>query len=146
MKWRLFLFLLQLELGPLQAQSPSSNQSKAKVALHSQVSQIGNDCPSAKATMEENSCISMAGQQTKRDFATFYGSLRSLLRQSPEAGGQLDSSQEDWEHYAQKACDAIDSFFRRGTIRPSAVAACRIQLTRSRMQDLDALYFTTLHH
>jgi len=82
MKWRLFLFLLQLELGPLQAQSPSSNQSKAKVALHSQVSQIGNDCPSAKATMEENSCISMAGnkqnatsQPSTEVFAHCYGKV-----------------------------------------------------------------------
>jgi uncharacterized protein YecT (DUF1311 family) len=146
MKWCLFLLLSHLELRPLQAQSPSSDQSKAKVALRSQVSQIGNDCPNAKTTMEENSCISMAEQQTKRDFATFYGSLRSLLRQSAEAGDQLNSSQEYWEHYAQKACEAIDSVSRRGTIHPSAVAACRIQLTRSRMQDLDALYNTTLHH
>jgi hypothetical protein len=51
----------------------------------------------------------------------------------------------EWEHYAQKACDAIDSFHPGATIGQSAIAICRIQLTRSRMQDLDVLYYTTLH-
>jgi len=67
------------------------------------------------------------------------------LSQNAEAAGQLDSSQQQWELYTQKACDAIDSFSRGGTIRFSAVEKCRIQLTRSRMQDLNALYNTALH-
>jgi len=139
------LLLLHLDLTLLPAQSPSSEQNKAKAALHSQVSQIGKDCPDAKTTAEENNCISVVEQQTRTDFAAFYGSLRSLLQRSPDAMGQLDSSQEAWEHYAQKACEAVDSFYHDGTIRLSAVATCRIQLRRSRMQDLDVLYYTTLH-
>jgi uncharacterized protein YecT (DUF1311 family) len=141
----LCLCLIHLDLNLMRAQSPSSDQSKAQAALHSQVSQIGKDCPNAKTTMAENNCISMVEQQTKTDFTTFYGSLRSLLQQSADATSQLDSSQEEWEHYAQTACNAVDSFHRGGTIGPSAVAICRIQLTRSRMQDLDVLYYTALH-
>ncbi len=87
----------------------------------------------------------MVEQQTRTDFAAFYQSLHSLLQPSGEAISQLDSSQELWEHYAQKACEAVDSFYHDGTIRFSEVAKCRIQLTRSRMQDLDVLYFTVLH-
>jgi len=146
MKWFLCLLLLHLELRTLPAQSPQSDQTKAQAALHSQVSQIGKDCPGAKNTVEENICIATVEQQTKSDFAVFYGSLRSLLRQTAEAKEQLDSSQEEWEHYAQRACDAVDSFYKGGTIRTSAVASCRIQLRRSRMQDLDALYYMPLHH
>jgi uncharacterized protein YecT (DUF1311 family) len=141
----LCLLLVHLDLTLLRAQSASSDQNKAKAALHSQVSQIGKDCPDAKTTAEGNSCFSMVEQQTRTDFAAFYGSLHSLLQQSPDAMAQLDSSQEEWEHYAQKACDAIDSLYHVGTIRLSAVATCRIQLTRSRMLDLDVLYYTTLH-
>jgi uncharacterized protein YecT (DUF1311 family) len=146
MKWFLCSLLFHLELRTLPAQSPQSDQSKAQAALHSQVSQIGKDCPNAKNTVEENSCIATVLQQTNSDFAVYYGRLRSLLRQSGEAAQQLDESQEEWEHYAQKACDAIDSFYREGTIRTSAVASCRIQLRRSRMRDLDALYYMPLHH
>jgi len=151
MKYCLCLLLFLLNLCPLPAQSPSSDQRKAAAALHSQVSQIGKDCPNAKNTMEENSCIATVEQQTKSDFAIFYGSLRSALlqsrsRQPGDATGQLDGSQQEWERYEQKTCDAIDSLYRGGTIRTSAVTSCRIQLTRSRMQDLDALYYMPLHH
>jgi uncharacterized protein YecT (DUF1311 family) len=140
----LCLLLVHQDLTLLQAQSPSADQNKAKAALHSQVSQIGKDCLDAKTTAEGNNCYSLVEQQTRTDFVAFYGSLHSLLQGSP-AIGQLDSSQEEWEHYAQKACDAIDSFYHDGTIRQSAVLICRIQLRRSRMQDLDALYYTSLH-
>jgi uncharacterized protein YecT (DUF1311 family) len=146
MKYCLFLLLFLLDLSQLPAQQPASDQRKAAEALHAQVSQIGKDCPNAKNTMEENSCISTVGQQTRNDFGIFYGSLRSLVSKSADAVAQLDSSQQEWERYEQKACDAIDSFYRGGTIRTSAVASCGIQLTRSRMQDLDALYYMPLHH
>ncbi|HEX4133005.1 MAG TPA: lysozyme inhibitor LprI family protein [Bryobacteraceae bacterium] len=147
MKGCLLCFLLvHLDLTLSRAQSPTSDQNKAQAALHSQVSRIGKDCPDAKTTAEENSCISIVEQQTRTDFAAFYGSLHSLLQRSPDdAVSQLDSPQEEWEHYAQKACDAVDSFYRGATIRPSGVTTCRIQLTRSRMRDLDVLYYTTLH-
>jgi uncharacterized protein YecT (DUF1311 family) len=59
--------------------------------------------------------------------------LRSLLQGDAGAVDRLDASQEQWQHYMQKACEAIDYFFRDGTIRSSAVTRCRIQLTRSRM-------------
>jgi uncharacterized protein YecT (DUF1311 family) len=143
--WLLCLLLIHLDLTLLRAQSPSSDQNKAKAALHSQVSQIGKDCPDARSTADENSCISIVEQQTRTDFAAFYGSLHSLLQPSPDAMGRLDSSQEAWEHYAQKACDDIASFYQRAAIGPSSIAICRIQLTRSRMRDLDVLYYTTLH-
>lgn len=134
-----FIFLLL-------AFQTQSYQSKAHDALQSQVGQIGKDCPTAKTTLEENSCIAEVGQKTKADFDTFYENLRALLSQKSDAVSQLDSSQQDWERYAQKACNAVDSFSSGGTIRFSAVERCRIQLTRSRMQDLDALYETVLHH
>jgi uncharacterized protein YecT (DUF1311 family) len=136
------LLLAQVQL---RAQLAASYQDKAQAALQSQVSQIGSDCPNAKTTVEANACMLAAGRKTKSDFETFYASLRSLLSQNAEAVGQLDGSQQQWELYAQKACEAIDSFSRGGTIRFSAVEKCRIQLTRSRMQDLNALYNTVLH-
>ena len=79
-------------------------------------------------------------------FRPFYDSLRNLLSADPAAAQQLDSSQAAWEQYSKSACGAVDTFYRSGTIRASAVTSCHIQLMRSRMRDLDALYNTTLHH
>jgi uncharacterized protein YecT (DUF1311 family) len=138
----LFAFLLL----PVRAQLPDSYQKNAQAALQSQVSQIGKDCPDAKTTVEENGCIVTVGKKTAADFEAFYGSLRALLSQNADAVSQLGVSQAGWERYAQMACNAIDSLSQGGTIRFSAVERCRIQLTRSRMQDLNALYGTTLHH
>ena len=139
------LVLLQAMLA-LRAQSPVPDQKKAQAVLHFEVSQIGKDCSDAKTTVEENSCIVTIEQKTRDDFASFYGSLRSLLQEDTTAVSQLQASQEQWEQYVQKACDAIDHFFRNGTIRLSAVTGCKIRLTRSRMQDLNALYYATLNH
>jgi|SRR5450432_777419 uncharacterized protein YecT (DUF1311 family) len=138
------LFLLQV-LCPVRAQSQVADQRKAQTALHFQVSQIGKDCPDPKTTVEENGCVGKVEQKTKDDLASFLAGLRSLLQGDAGAVDRLDASQEQWQHYMQKACEAIDYFFRDGTIRSSAVTRCRIQLTRSRMQDLDVLYNSTLH-
>ncbi len=141
-----YCILSALLLLPIQAQLPASYQKSAQTALQSQVSQIGKDCPDAKTTIEENACILAVGKKTKADFEVFYASLRALLSQNADAVSQLAGSQDQWERYAQKACNAIDSFSQGGTVRFSAVERCQIQLTRSRLQDLNALYETTLHH
>ena len=104
------------------------------------------DCPDAKTTVEENGCILAVGKKTKADFEVFYASLRALLSQNADAVSQLAGSQDQWERYAQEACNAIDSFTQGTTVRFSAGERCQIQLTRSRMQDLNALYETTLRH
>jgi len=58
----------------------------------------------------------------------------------------LEDSQAAWTDYQQKACHAIDTLFRDGTILPSAGMGCVIQLTRSRMRDLNAVYNLPLRH
>jgi uncharacterized protein YecT (DUF1311 family) len=140
-----YCILFAILLLPAQAQLPDSYRKSAQAALQSQVSQIGRDCPDAKTTIEVNGCILAVGKKTKADFETFYESLRALLGQNADAVSQLAGSQDQWESYTQKACNAIDSFFQGGSLRFSAAERCRIQLTRSRMQDLNALYYTTLH-
>lgn len=85
-------------------------------------------------------------ETTKNDFDTFYKNLETLLRTSPTNLQKLQASQEQWTQYVAKACDAIDSLYSGGTIRPSGVVGCRVRLTRSCMKDLDALYATVLHN
>jgi uncharacterized protein YecT (DUF1311 family) len=63
------------------------------------------------------------------------------------AGRQsLDDAQSEWLAYRQKTCGAIELFFAGGSGQAGFVARCQIQLTRSRMKDLDAIYNFPLHH
>jgi uncharacterized protein YecT (DUF1311 family) len=128
------------------AQSPVTYQKAAGVALQSQLSKQGKDCPDAQTTRDMNACLAEVERTTKNDFETFYRNL-GLLLESDETGlKKLQGSQDKWNEYAASACDAIDYLYREGSIRPSAVMACEIQLRRSRMQDLDLLYHTILHN
>jgi uncharacterized protein YecT (DUF1311 family) len=138
------LFLLGLTLCPLRGQDAASDQKTAAAALQFEAAQIGNDCGNAKNT-EINSCLTTVAEKTQSNFRVFYGSLRSLLKPGSDAAQQLDSSQAQWEKYSSSACGAVDSFYRSGSIRIAAVTGCHIQLMRSRMQDLNALYITVLH-
>jgi uncharacterized protein YecT (DUF1311 family) len=132
-------------LSLLRGQDSDSYQRRAATALQFETAQMGKDCGEAKTTPEINSCMFGVEEKTNTNFNTFYEALRSLLTPDSDAARQLDSSQELWAKYSASACDAIDAFYRSGSIRVSAVTGCRIQLTRSRMQDLNALYYISLH-
>jgi uncharacterized protein YecT (DUF1311 family) len=128
-------------------QDPTAYQKDAAAALQRSVVQTGKgDCPDAQTTLDIDQCLAGVQAKTKSNFDSFYKDLRSFLDPASEAARQLDASQAQWEKYSSSACDAIDSFYSGGTIRASAVTGCRLQLMRSRMQDLDKLYETVLHH
>ena len=137
--------LLALTLCQLRGEDPASYQKVAAKAFQFEISQIRRDCPNADTTFEENICLGSVDETTQRNFRTFYSSLRNLLNPASDAVQQLDSSQAKWEKYSTSACHAVYAVYRDGTIRNAKAVGCRIQLTRSRMQDLDALYDTVLH-
>jgi hypothetical protein len=62
----------------------SSSQTSPDALLASTREDIGKDCPNAKTTVQENSCISLVEQQAESDFATFYGILHSVLKRSTD--------------------------------------------------------------
>lgn len=82
--------------------------------------------------------------QTEKDFSTFYENLRAILDESSQKN--LQDGQAKWVAYRDITCQAIDDLFREGTARAGKVARCKIQLTRSRMKDLDAIYYLPLHN
>jgi uncharacterized protein YecT (DUF1311 family) len=145
MKRSIFVAVLVLQ-SQLDAQMQGALQEKAKTALQSQISQIGKDCPDAKTAIEENTCVLAVGKRTDADFRTFYESLRALLSSNTEAVNRLDASQQLWVAYRQKSCEGVEAVTGGGTNHFSSSERCRIQLMRSRMADLNALYDTTLHH
>jgi uncharacterized protein YecT (DUF1311 family) len=128
------------------AQSPAQYQKAASAALQSQLSREGKDCPGAHTTYDDNMCIGKVVEATHSDFDTFYRNLQLLLAVDSANANKLTQAQEQWLQYRKQTCDAIDELYRGGTIRPSAVMRCDIQITRSRMRDLDSIYYTVLHN
>ncbi len=137
----MYFFLLPSLFGQVQ-----KFQKDAQSALLSQQAKEGKDCLDAGTTYGENICIGKVEALTKQDFDRFYNSLVSLL--APEASNikKLEDAQAAWVQYRAKSCDAIGHLYEGGTIRPSAVAGCEIALMRSRMRDLDNIYYTVLHN
>jgi len=137
----LVLFIASLISG--RAQSPAQQaQNNAKQALQSQLSKEGKDCSDARNNLDDKLCITQVSQQTEQDMATFYQNLKQIIGSPPD----LEEAQQAWLVYRQKSCGAIGSFFEGGTGQVGFEARCDIQLTRSRMKDLDAIYNLPLHH
>lgn len=133
-----------ISVSTLSAQSLLPHQKAANDALQSQLSKEGKDCPGAHSNYEDKVCIAEVASQTEKDFSTFYVNLRELLDPANQKG--LEEAQAKWLLYRDATCAAIDELFRQGTAREGMVARCKIQVTRSRMKDLDAIYNLPLHH
>lgn len=137
---------------PLRAQTPLpyqqivQYQKTAQTALQSQASQEGKDCPNAASMYDVNTCMRRVADQTNRDFDLFYQSLLSIISSNQDSADRLKKAEDQWMQYRQLTCDAIFDFYKPGTIAPSAQMQCEVQLTRSRMRDLEAIYHTPLHN
>ena len=116
-------------------------QKAAKAAFDKEMARVGKDCTQVRNQRDENDCQSDAAGATERNFAAFYKALEGII-----GNAALSDSQQAWLDYRKKQCDAVFDFWSPGTIAPSAELRCEIELTRSRMRDLDSLYETPLHH
>lgn len=116
-------------------------QRTANAAFGAEMARVGRDCTNVRNQREEDSCESEAAAGTERNFSVFYSALESIV-----GSDALDDSEQAWLDYRKKQCVAVFDFFRPGTIAPSAALRCKVELTRSRMRDLDSLFETALHH
>jgi uncharacterized protein YecT (DUF1311 family) len=131
---------------PIPGSTIRQEQRVAQTAYDTEIAREGRDCLNAQNTYDENVCLKSAVATTQTNFAAFYAALSELLTPDSSNVQVLDESETAWTMYQGKACDAIDHFFRDGTIAPSATMRCVIRLTRSRMRDLNMLYDPPLHH
>jgi uncharacterized protein YecT (DUF1311 family) len=113
-------------------------------ALTSQLQKEGKDCIGATDNLSDRACISEVAQQTEKNLTTFYQNLRALLDSANR--NNLERAQQQWLAYRTSSCNAIGELFHGGSARPGLIARCEIQLARSRMKDLHALYNLPLHH
>jgi uncharacterized protein YecT (DUF1311 family) len=146
MRTSFFLILVFLTCSVAATQTPAQYQEAAKKAFQSEIAQEGKDCANASTTYDENMCIGKVSDTTEQHFDTFYQNLLSLLAADPNNQARLKAAQTTWLKYRDESCSAISDFYKGGTIRPSAVVRCQIALTRSRMRDLNNLYYIPLHN
>ncbi|HEY7393300.1 MAG TPA: lysozyme inhibitor LprI family protein [Gemmatimonadaceae bacterium] len=121
--------------------TPLDCQKTADAAFKAEEARVGKDCAGASNQHEENICLSEAADKTERNLSTFYTALEGIVGSAP-----LRESQGAWVNYRKTQCDAIFTWYKRGTIAPSAQLSCQIALARSRMRDLESLFDTALHH
>src|SRR5689334_9580204 len=115
--------------------TPVACQKAANAAFEAESARIGKDCGGALNQREETLCLRQAADTTERNLSTFYIALEGIV------GNQtLRDSQQAWLSYRKRQCDAIFTFFGRGTIAPSAQIRCEMALARGRMRDLETLF------
>jgi uncharacterized protein YecT (DUF1311 family) len=146
MRIYLVVILISMSIGSGAATQAKRYQDAAQTALQSQLSKEGKECAEAANTYEQNLCLDKAESRTEHDFDVFYQNLLALLNGESADQQKLKEAQAQWTQYKDKTCDAIDALYKGGTIRSLAVMRCEIEITRSRMRDLDYLYETILHH
>jgi len=121
--------------------TPPDCQKTADAAFKAEAARAGKDCADASNQYESNICLSEAAEKTERNLNTFYNALEGIIGSAP-----LRESQRAWVNYRKTQCGAVHTYWRRGTIAPSAESSCQIELARSRMRDLESLFDVPLHH
>ena len=103
---------------------------------------LGELCKEAKSLQESNDCMEQAATTTKREFVRYFTKLTESIKDE-KAKGELRVAQDRWSEYRDKSCSAAFNFYSSGVMRSVMERVCEIQLTRSRMKDLDVIYHST---
>lgn len=124
------------------------------------------DCPDARTTYDEVTCLSRSIQTTETNYKIFSGAIRALLSQknpfvsntetfvgptgkplsAQDLAREFDRAETGWEAYRKTQCGAAYDLFKGGTIAPVMDGRCELTLIRSRMADLNSIYSMTLRH
>jgi uncharacterized protein YecT (DUF1311 family) len=96
-------------------------------------------CKDAKSLQESNDCMEQAATTTKREFNRYFVKLTESIKDE-KAKSELRLAQDRWGEYRDKSCAAAFDFYASGVMRAVMEFVCEIQLTRSRMKDLETIY------
>ena len=96
-------------------------------------------CKDAKSLQQKNDCMEQAATTVKREFNRFFAKLTESIKDEKAKSG-LRLAQDRWSEYRDKSCAAAFDFFSSGVMRSVMERTCEIQLTRSRMKDLEVIY------
>ena len=96
-------------------------------------------CKDAKSIQESNDCMEQAALTAKREFVRYFAKLTENIKDE-KSKTELRVAQDRWSEYRDKSCSAAFDFYGSGVMRAVMEFACEIQLTRSRMKDLEVIY------
>ena len=99
-------------------------------------------CKDAKSLQDSNDCMEQAAITTRREFVRYFAKLTESIKDE-KSKGELRVAQDRWNEYRDKSCSAAFDFYASGVMRSVMEHVCEIQLTRSRMKDLDVIYHST---
>lgn len=100
---------------------------------------LGELCKDMKSIQESNDCMENAALGVKREFNKYFAKLTEAIKDE-KAKTELRVAQDRWSEYRDKSCSAAFDFYSSGVMRAVMEFTCEIQLTRSRMKDLEAIY------
>ncbi len=99
-------------------------------------------CKDSKSMKESNDCMEQAAITERREFNRYFAKLTESIKDEKAKSG-LRLAQDRWSEYKEKSCSAAFDFYASGVMRAVMEFACEIQLTRSRIKDLDMIYHST---
>jgi len=88
---------------------------------------------------ESNDCMEQAAITVRREFTRYFAKLTEAIKDE-KAKSELRLAQDRWGEYKDKSCSAAFDFYASGVMRAVMESTCEIQLTRSRMKDLEVIY------
>ena len=91
---------------------------------------------------ESNDCMEQAAISVRREFVRYFAKLTEGIKDEKSKSG-LRLAQDRWSEYKDKSCSAAFDFYASGVMKAVMESTCEIQLTRSRMKDLDVVYHFT---
>ena len=103
---------------------------------------LGELCKDAKSLQESNDCMEQTAINVKREYNRYFAKLTESIKDEKAKAG-LRLAQDRWSEYRDKSCSAAFDFYQSGVMRAVMEFVCEIQLTRSRMKDLDVIYHST---
>ena len=122
------------------------------------------DCPNVTTTYDINVCIGRKADTTRANYKAFTTALRAMLdlldpavpgEDKPYIGptgpaatpatntAAFDKAEAAWQTYETAECNAVDTFWRGGTIVNAMVGECDLRQTRNRLPELDTVYSVT---
>lgn len=99
-------------------------------------------CKDAKSLKESNDCMEQAAVTVRREYNRYFAKLTETIKDE-KAKSELRLAHDRWSEYRDKSCSAAFDFYASGVMRAIMEFTCEIQLTRSRMKDLDVIYHPT---
>lgn len=96
-------------------------------------------CKDAKSLQDSNDCMEQATDTAQRAFNRYFAKLTESIKDE-KAKSELRLAQDRWTEYKNKSCQAAFDFYSSGVMRKIMEFTCDIQLTRSRMKDLEVIY------